>query len=56
MLGGQNSPMFWLFHSLHECPLPDSETGIRGSNDALWHGAKWGRQFDRIPAHVIARD
>ena len=33
--------MFWLFHSLHECALPHSETGIRRSDDALWHGSKW---------------
>ena len=56
ILGGQNSPMFWLFHSLHECALPRSETGIRGSDDSLWHDSKWGRQFDQIPAHIITRD
>ena len=56
ILGGQNSPMFWLSHSLHECALPRSETGIRGSDDSLWHGSKWGRRFDRIPVHVITRD
>ena len=56
ILGGQNSPMFWLFHSLHECALPRSETGIRGSDDSLWHGSKWGCRFDRIPAHVITQE
>ena len=40
-LGGQNSPLFWLFHSLHECALPHSETGIHGSDNSLWHGSKW---------------
>ena len=40
ILSGQNSPMFWLFHSLHECALPRGETGIRGSDDSLWHGSK----------------
>ena len=56
ILGGQTSPMFWLSHSLHERALPRSETGMRESDDPLWHGFKWGRQFDRIPVHVITRD
>ena len=34
ILGGQNSPMSWLFHSLHECAHPRSETGIGGSDDS----------------------
>ena len=42
--------MFWLFHSLHERAIPRSETGIRGLDDSPWHGSKWGRWFDRIPA------
>ena len=50
------TPMLWLFHSLHEKALPCSETGIRGSDDSLLHGSKWGRRFDQIPAHVITWD
>ena len=53
MLGGQNSPMFWLFHSLHECALPHSETGIHGLDDSLWLGSKWDRRFDRIPVTLL---
>ena len=56
ILGGQNSTMFWLFHSLHECTLPLSETGICRSDDSLWHDSKWGSQFDQIPVHVIMQD
>ena len=41
--------------SLHSCARPRSETGIRGSDDSLWHGSKWGCQFNQIPVHVITR-
>ena len=47
--------MFWLFHSLHECALPRSETWVRGSDGSLWHGSKWGRRFDRIPVTSLRR-
>ena len=26
-----------------------------GLDDSLWHGSKWGCQFDQIPAHIITR-
>ena len=48
--------MFWLFHSLHECALPRSKTGICGLDDSLWDGSKWGHQCNQIPAHVITWD
>ena len=40
ILSGENSPMSWLFYSLHKYALPHSETGICGSDDSLWHGSK----------------
>ena len=48
-LGGQNSPMFWLFHSLHECALSRRETEIRGSAQSTHSTPRppsyiWGRQ------------
>ena len=45
-----------MFHSLHKRALPRSETGIRGSDDSLWHASKWGHRFDQIPARVTTWD
>ena len=32
------------------------EKRIRRSDDSLWHGLKWCRQFDRVPGHFITCD
>ena len=56
ILGGQNSSMFWMFHSLHTCALPRSELGYadRVTHCGMVPNGVVG--FDRIPAHVITRD
>ena len=46
ILGGQNSSMFWLLHSFHECTLPRSELGYA---DRMTH---CGMVLNEIPDSI----